>query len=290
VYEVDFAELDQLLGARNKIERACPACSHLRKSEHRKLQCFGLMRKGPDCIIFNCMNCGFHGARTRGFGRENSRSRISSPRPASQPKSDEPDLEREANAKKAGVLWRRSRSPVGTLVEVYWLARGLALPIPPTIRFFPASRDYPPALVGALGLPVLDGDDWYPPDKVRGIQLVSLKPDGSWHIGEGAKKSLCIVKGSPLCVHVNPESLALVIGEGIEKTHRLAVAMNVDGWSTCGKSFMPALADVVSQHVQCVTILIDPGAEPEARQLADRLRARGIETRGLQFRGNGHVG
>lgn len=34
-------------------------------------------------------------------------------------------------------LWRAARPAAGTVVEVYWLSRGLALPIPPTIRYLP---------------------------------------------------------------------------------------------------------------------------------------------------------
>lgn len=130
-------------------------------------------------------------------------------------------------------------------------------------------------MVAAAGLVVLDGDTFHPPASVTAIQRTFLEPDGRGYIKP--KKSLGPIKGQPIVVHVNPESLALVIGEGIEKTHALAHAMAADGWATCGMHFFRHLIDVVPRHVESVTILVDPGAEPECETLARGLEARGIE-------------
>jgi hypothetical protein len=64
-----FEVAERLLGNRIQGETTCLKCSASRKPEHRHLRCFGLRRVAPDRIVFNCMNCGLKGVRTRGYGR-----------------------------------------------------------------------------------------------------------------------------------------------------------------------------------------------------------------------------
>lgn len=213
------------------------------------------------------MNCGEQGVRTADWGEkrggpDRAAQRYRNPSPAAPPKDRRE--EEYATAHLAAQLWSQTTDPHGTLVEAYWLYRRLELPIPPSVRFHPSHMGRP-VMVAAAGLVA----------PVTAIQRTFLEPDGQGYIKP--KKSLGPIKGRPIVVHANPESLALVIGEGVEKTHALARAMNVDGWATAGKSFIPHFVDVVPPTVESVTILVDSGAEPECHQLARGLEARGIE-------------
>ena len=117
----------------------------------------------------------------------------------------------------------------------------------------------------AAGLPFLNGEDWEIAN-VTGVHRTFIDlndPKGRSH-----KQALGELRGKPCVCHVNPEFLGLVIGEGLEKVTKFARAWNVDGWSACGKSFLPHLSDAVGQHVEVVTILRDAGVTEEVDELA----------------------
>lgn len=272
--DLSFDMLDRLLGGRAKRELPCPLCSHLRKPAHRKSLCFGLMRRSDDEIVFHCMNCGQNGKRSANWQEAGTRKRDRVP--PTQPRRAESVGERSTDDL-AAALWSRAVPAAGTLADVYWAHRNLVPPVPPSIRFL-ADHQGHPTLICAAGFSTLDGDDWRIPE-VSGVQRIFLKPDG---LGKSQPpKSLGSMKGKPVCVHVNPESLALVIGEGVEKVHALAQAMNVDGWSCSGKSFLPHLADAIPDIIECVSIIrdLDGTADREVDELAARIVSRGIEAR-----------
>jgi len=272
--DVTYDTLDRLLGGRSKRETPCPFCSHQRKAAHRKSLCFGLMRRSDTEIVFHCMNCQKGGKVSADWQEGGTRKPVHVPR--SQPRRAE-SVEPQSTAHHAAMLWRRAKPTAGTIAEAYWSFRNLTPPIPPTIRFLDQPQ---PMLVIAVGMPELAGDSWDPPTLVSGVQRIFLKPDG---LGKaGPPKSLGSIKGLPCVVHCNPESVALVIGEGVEKTHAAAAAMNVDGWSACGVSFLPALAEVIPDVFEVVTILRDPGVTKEVDELARRLAERGIEPQIVQ--------
>jgi hypothetical protein len=274
--DLDYDLADRLLGGRTKREVACPICSANRKPHHRKLACLGLRRVDADRVVFCCAHCGAAGPLTAGYSsgkvgnqREQSGANTGQNfrRGTTPPSRDFPDDD-GATAAGALSLWLQSVEPAGTLTETYWRARGLVLPIPPSIRH-----------VSIRGQPVMLAAHGFDLSAVTSVQRTWLLPDGSWRDKVAGKKHLGPTRGKPCVVHVNLESLAVVIGEGIEKTHALAAAMNVDGWSAGGKSFMPALADTVPDIFECVTVINDPDADREVTALAERLDDRGIEVR-----------
>jgi hypothetical protein len=255
--DLAYPILDRLLGSRSKAETPCPLCSHNRQAHHRRVPCFGLFRKDAEHIVFNCMHCGVTGVRSDGWrGEDKVEARPIEPRAP------------EDLGEYARQLWADSHDPAGSDTERYWRHRGLALPIPPTVRHLPGM------LLAVAGLPRLEGDGWGPPAVVTAVQRTFLLPGG---LGRIAKKAAGPIKGLPIAVHCNPESLALVIGEGLENVHALAASMNVDGWAVTGKSFFRHIGSTVPRWVESVTLIVDPGAEKECADLARELRDRGAE-------------
>jgi hypothetical protein len=274
--DLDYTLADRLLGGRTKREVACPICSANRKPHHRKLACLGLRRVAHDRIVYACAHCSAAGPLTAGYlsGKDRNQRQTTGDknhdsfrRGTTPPSTEFPDDDR-AMAEGACALWLQSLPTEGTVTETYWRARGLVLPIPPSIRH-----------VSIRGSPVMLAAHGFDLSAVTSVQRTWLLPDGSWRDKVAGKKHLGPTRGKPCVVHVNLESLAVVIGEGIEKTHALAAAMNVDGWSAGGKSFMPALADTVPDIFECVTVINDPDADREVTALAERLDDRGIEVR-----------
>jgi len=274
--ELPYALLDRLLGNRHKAETPCPLCSHQRKAHNRKAPCFGMVRMAADVIHFNCMHCGANGTRSEGWreeGVQHSATRAQQTRHKPQQDATRPDDDNSAHARQ---LWESAHDPRGTDTERYWLHRGLILPIPPTIRHLPGM------MIAIAGLPILAGGswsdaDWYPPEACLAVQRTYL--DLGTDKGHKGKKALGPIKGLPIVVHVNPESLTLVLGEGIEKTHALAAGMDVDGWALPGKGFFRHILPIIPSYVDCITIIQDPDAEKEVGELASQLVERNIEVR-----------
>ncbi len=273
--DVTFSQLDRLLGGAAKRETPCPFCSHLRKAAHRKSLCFGMMRRSDTEIVYFCMNCQASGKRSADWnesgpprGVEKIRRQSPTPPPGGG--------EISSTAHLAAMLWADGQPPMGTPVEDYWRLRSLPFPIPPSVRFHPKGGRGLPTLVHAAGMPSLNGDEWLVVG-VTGVHRTFI--DLTHEKGRSAKMALGEIRGKPCVCHINPESTGLVIGEGLEKVTRLAVDMGIDGWSACGKSFLPALADIIPDVFETVSILKDPDADKEVTALAERIAARGIEAR-----------
>jgi hypothetical protein len=83
----------------------------------------------------------------------------------------------------------------------------------------------------------------------------------------------------PIWLAAVNDGLGLVIAEGIEDGLSAYQATGLGAWAAGTASRMPALADVVPDYIESVTILIDDDAtgEKNSTELAQRLVARGIE-------------
>ena len=270
--DVTYDTLDRLLGGRSKRETPCPFCSHQRKAAHRKLPCFGMMRRSDNEIVFFCQNCSEQGKRSSTWNESGPPKQRQFAKHAESPAKQPP----ASTGHLAALMWANAIDPMGTPVEDYWRFRKLSLPIPPSVRFHPTGGQGKPTLVHAAGMPTLAGDEWRIPE-VTGVHRTFV--DLAHEKGRSGKQALGEIKGKPCVCHINPESLGLVIGEGLEKVTKFARAWNVDGWSACGKSFLPHLADVVPDVFEVVTILRDAGVTTEVDELARRLVTRGLEVR-----------
>ena len=183
----------------------------------------------------------------------------------------------------AKALWTKSIPAKGTPVETYLrISRGYQGLIPETLRFLPASEKHPPAMIAAFAMAVEiePGILCVPPDAVRAVHLTKLKPDGMGKadmpdpkiiLGRGAS-------GVPIILAPPNDLLGLAITEGIEDALSVHAATGLGAWAAGSASRMPALADVVPEFIECVTIIgdDDDAGRKFARQLAERLISRGI--------------
>jgi hypothetical protein len=179
----------------------------------------------------------------------------------------EPELDLEEEAAKARSLWRRRRKVTGSVAETYLRqARGYYGPIPETLGFLPATGKHPPSLIAAFALE----------HDVRGAHLTRLLPDGSDRIGK-----VTIGRGSmgwPIALFPPNDLMGLAIAEGIEDGLSIHAATGLGVWAAGAANRMPALADAVPRFA-VVTIVgdDDPAGRRGARELALRLKARGVE-------------
>ena len=193
----------------------------------------------------------------------------------------------EAAKKQSAACWlySLSRPGAGTLVESYLASRGIALkPLPETIRFLPASVKYPhPAMVVGFGLPDEPQPGVYsmPPERICGVHITYLKPDGSGKATvDPARKIIGKVKGSPIGLIPPNDGLGLLVGEGAETVLSGHLDTGLGGWAAGSAGFMPALADAIPDYIESVTVAVesDPAGKRGGEELIRRLTARGVET------------
>jgi phage/plasmid primase-like uncharacterized protein len=183
------------------------------------------------------------------------------------------DYERRQHAK-AAWLWRQRQPIVGSIAETYLRqARGYHGPLPPTLGFLPAHKDYHPAMVAAFG--IADA-----PHDVDAVHLTLLKSDGTGK-ADVAKPKLFVGRplGRPIVLAPISDTLALAITEGIEDGMSVRAALDLGVWAAGSSGRMPALAAAIPRYVETVTIWAhaDAAGRNGARKLAELLHRRGVE-------------
>ena len=186
-----------------------------------------------------------------------------------------------------GVV-RASRRPIaGTIAERY-LREGRGIPgaftLPATLGFLPARDDYLPALIAAFGIPaepepgvlaIADTD-------VVGIHLTRLLPDGSAKDERRGPAKIMIGRSSgwPIVLAPVNDSGGLGIVEGIEDGLSVLAVTGLGMWVAGSASRLPALAERVPGHADCITVFADADTDgvTHAAELERRLRARRLFT------------
>ena len=166
------------------------------------------------------------------------------------------------------MLWQSRMPAAGSIVETYLRSRGITV-LSPNIGFLPGFRDRPPAMIAPFGMP------GRPPDAVH---LTYLRPDGSGKADvEKPKRVLGSVEG-PIALSPPTDALAMAITEGIEDGLTVYQATSLCVWAAGSRSYMTALADLVPDYIETVTICAhnDDGRR-NAIALAKALRGRGLE-------------
>jgi DNA primase len=149
--------------------------------------------------------------------------------------------DREQAIAEARMFWDRSRPAAGTPAQVYARARGITMPLPPSIRFgmVPAWRDREtgewgrdlPALIGAVTI----GED------LVAIQRIFLRDGGRAKANmKKPKLSLGRVMGGALWL--GPPACEIIITEGPEDA--LSLAQEIPGRTVAaalGTAMMPAI-------------------------------------------------
>jgi hypothetical protein len=180
-----------------------------------------------------------------------------------------PAADRRASA---SYMWAQSRPIIGTIAEIYLReARGIACELPPSLRFLPAHKEYPPAMIAAFGLTL---------DRVISVHLTRLKSDGSSKIEDSEtmppKLMVGPVSSQPIVLAEPNDLLGLAIAEGIEDALTVHQSTGLGAWAAGSANHMPKLAAAVPDYIEAVTIYADPdkAGQDGASQLAMALRQR----------------
>jgi putative DNA primase/helicase len=186
-----------------------------------------------------------------------------------------------AQHRKAAWLWWQRKPITGTIAETYLRSRGITCALPKTLGFLPPCKpEHHLAMIAAFGLV----DEPEPgqlsaPRNVESVHLTLLKSDGS---GKANVKPNKIIIGSPdnLPITVAPPNdlLGLALTEGIEDALALHQALGLGAWAAGSSPFLPKLASVVPDCIECVTVEMHPdNGRRFAEELTTALRARGME-------------
>jgi hypothetical protein len=280
-------DIDALIGGKiGTFDVACPLCGPMRRSPvNQRRQTLRVYRHDLAFAGFHCARCG-----ESGYCRDDGASPVNPAKIETMP-GEAAVRERATRAeaqKRLGTarwLWSSANPITGTVAENYLRdCRGYLGPLPPTLRFMPASGKHGPAMIAAFGPPIEPepGQLAIADAAVVGVHITRLKPDGSGKAGTEADK-IMIGKsvGFPIVLAPPNDLLGLAISEGIEDALSAHEATGLGAWAAGTAGRLPAMADVVPDYIEGVTVLVDadPNGEKNSTKLAERLTSRGIEVR-----------
>lgn len=173
-------------------------------------------------------------------------------------------------------IWSRTRPATGTIVETYLKARGLTVPIPPTLRFAvlrhgPSGLDLP-CMVGAVQL--------WPSHEVVAVHRTFLAPDGSGKAEVSEPKlSYGPIRGA--AIRLAPLGEVLLIAEGIETTLSGLQETGIPAWASICASNLPnlRLPELPIAGEIIITADNDPAGMSSARRAAVKWILEGRKVR-----------
>ena len=178
---------------------------------------------------------------------------------------------------KAAWLWSQ-REPItaDTPAGKYLRKRGYSGHIPATLGFLPASRKHPPAMIAAFGLALeIEPGLITAPKVVTGVHITKLTAAGDKAAVDPVKITIGSCMGQPIVLAPPNDLLGLAIVEGIEDGLSVLAATGLGVWVAGSANRMPALAPVIPDWIDCVTIYQHPdkagqdGAQVLARKLSN---------------------
>jgi Toprim domain len=280
---ITIHDINRLAGGRiGTHDIACPLCGPQHSIRGRQRRVLRVWVIEPGFATFCCARCG-----ETGYAHDRH---APAPDPAKLARLRAEAVEHDRAHKaerlnKARWLWSRRRPIAGSIAGTYLRKkRGIRCPLPATLGFLPAYRDYPPAMIAAFGLAhevepgivgISDGD-------IIGVHLTRLLPDGSdRERGDQAKIMIGHSTGWPIVLAPINDLLGLMVAEGIESALSAHEATGLGTWAAGCASRLPALADRIPNFIECVTIVTDDDADGRrhAAELAERIAAQGIEAR-----------
>ena len=147
------------------------------------------------------------------------------------------EREGRAHTEYARRMWRRAVPASGTLVETYLRARGITIPIPPSLRYLAAAMHKPTGLI----LPAMIGGVQGPDGKVKAVHRTFLSQNGTAKAGvREPKMSLGPVAGG--AVRLAKANGRLAISEGIETGLSILQATGIPTWAALSA---PNMAKVI---------------------------------------------
>jgi hypothetical protein len=111
------------------------------------------------------------------------------------------------------------------------------------------------------------------------VHLILLRADGSGKANTYPEKlTVGQPSGRPIVIAPPNDLLGMAITEGIEDALSVHEATGLGAWAAGSAVYMPALADVVPNYIEGVTIYgHNDGGRHYALQLAEMLHQRGVE-------------
>jgi hypothetical protein len=145
------------------------------------------------------------------------------------PKREE--LDKDARERQAAALkiWHECKPAAGTLVESYLRSRGIAAPVPPSIRFHP-SLSYG---LGAATFPAMVAAVQDSERQVCAVHRTYLRVDGLGKAGIDTPKKALGPLGSG-AVRLGPASQVLGLSEGVETGLAAQQIHGISVWSALG--------------------------------------------------------
>jgi len=245
----------------------CPVCQPERRRDQRAL----VLADGRAGLLLDCKKsgCAFAdilaaaGLRAGGF---------TPPDPAEAARREaEARAAAQRKADAAGRLWREAQPIEGTLAETYLRSRGIACPLPPSLRFHadcwhgPSARRWP-----ALVARVEDGDGF-------AVHRTWIRSDGSGKAQVSPDKAM-LGRCAGGAVQLTDGPGRLVVGEGIESTLGavlLAGDVPARAWAALSTSGLRALRLPAQPGRLTIACDGDAPGRAAARALAERAHALG---------------
>jgi hypothetical protein len=188
------------------------------------------------------------------------------------------------NTSKAAWLWSQRR-PIteGTPPCLYLRKRGYTGPISATLGYLPANDKYPAAMISAFGMATEPEPGILAvPKTVTGVHLTRLTTDGNKSPNAAGKSKIMLgtCKGKPITLSPANDLLGMAVTEGIEDGLTVYQSTGLGVWAAGSGGFMPALAPLIPDYIETVTIYAhDDDTGRKAIDLARAIKARGIEVR-----------
>jgi hypothetical protein len=262
---------------------ACPVCGGTdRFAIHTKKQVWNCRRcaAGGDVIKLVQHIDGYDFAAAIATLAGNTARATPQAKPAPARRDDRDDEQRVSSA---SWLWSQ-RKPIteDTPPWLYLRKRGFAGPIPATLGCLPARDQHPAAMISAFGM----ADEPEPgirtaPKVVRGVHLTRLTAEGDKAPNADGKAKIMLgtCKGAPIVMSPPNDLLGMAVTEGIEDGLSVYQATGLGVWVAGAAGFMPALAPLVPDYIEAITIYAhdDKAGRDNAITLARALKARGIE-------------
>jgi hypothetical protein len=283
-----FVDIDMLTGGRlGTFDVPCPVCGPNKRSpSNRRRPVLRIWRIEPSFASFHCARCGEKGYTQDGHAPKLDPAKLAKARTEAMARERVAVIERQ---RVAGWLWSRRHPIAGSVGEIYLRrARGYGGPLPATLGFLPPRDNYPPAMIAAFGMATEPepGNLTIVETAVQGVHITRLKPDGSGRLGiEGAKIMIGHSVGMPIMLAPTNDLLGLAIAEGIEDALSAHQATGLGAWAAGCAARLPALASVLPDYVECVTILVDDDKDGRrhAARLGELIAAKGYDVRPINL-------
>lgn len=189
------------------------------------------------------------------------------------------DADQKKRSEQAASIWRECLPATDTCVERYLRARGIAIPIPPSLRFHPrlSHADFIGRHEGMVA--GVQGQD----RKVIAIHRTYLTAAGEKKFGKQSKLSYGPLSG--VAVRLAPMAAEMAVGEGIETCLSYMQLTGISTWAALSTGGIRVVelppADIAARIIH---ILVDNDSNGAGQGAADRAAERFIaEGREVRF-------